>query len=133
MECIQEKFKKYCNCTYEPCERENRCCECLHYHRMNGELPGCFFNKEFERTYDRSITNFIRMHKKQKRKIAALPILLPSNLPDIIIKQVHFLCKLLIIYLLNNFKLTKCCFTDKVYPHSCKVAVINKNCTWKKR
>jgi hypothetical protein len=63
MECIQAKFKQYCNCTYEPCERKGRCCECLHYHRQSGELPACFFNKEFEKTYDRSIENFIRMHK----------------------------------------------------------------------
>ncbi|MCX5718483.1 MAG: DUF6485 family protein [Nitrospirae bacterium] len=64
MECIQEQFSEYCNCTYEPCERKSRCCECLHYHRRSGELPACFFNKESERTYDRSIANFIRMHKK---------------------------------------------------------------------
>jgi hypothetical protein len=60
MECIQEKFRKYCNCTYEPRESKNRCCECLHYHRRNWELPACFFNKEYEKTYDRSM----RMHKK---------------------------------------------------------------------
>ncbi|MBI5204777.1 MAG: hypothetical protein HZA11_07670 [Nitrospirae bacterium] len=63
MECIQEKNRKYCNCTYASCERKNRCCECLHYHRRNGELPACFFTKEEERTYDRSIANFIRSHK----------------------------------------------------------------------
>jgi hypothetical protein len=33
-------------------------------HRRNEELPACFFNKEYEKTYDRSIANFIRMHKK---------------------------------------------------------------------
>lgn len=63
MECIMEMNKKYCNCTYEPCSKKYRCCECLHYHRKMGELPACFFNKEFEKTYDRSIENFIRMHK----------------------------------------------------------------------
>ncbi|MCG2814014.1 MAG: hypothetical protein L6245_04965 [Thermodesulfovibrionales bacterium] len=35
----------------------------MHYHRKNGELPACFFSKEDERTYDRSIANFIKMHK----------------------------------------------------------------------
>jgi len=65
MECIQAKFKQYCTCTYESCDKKGRCCECLHYHRKKGELPGCFFNKEFEKTYDRSISNFIRMHTGQ--------------------------------------------------------------------
>jgi hypothetical protein len=26
-------------------------------------LPACFFNAQFERSYDRSISNFIKMHK----------------------------------------------------------------------
>lgn len=64
MECIQERFRAQCTCTYEPCERKAHCCECMHYHRKKGELPACFFSKEYERTYDRSITNFIRMHRK---------------------------------------------------------------------
>lgn len=64
MECISEKYKKFCNCTYEPCPRKYKCCECLHYHRESGELPACFFSKEFELTYDRSIANFIRMRKQ---------------------------------------------------------------------
>jgi hypothetical protein len=62
MECIMQENKKYCNCTYEPCARKYRCCECLHYHRRNGELPACFFNAQYERTYDRSLENFFRMH-----------------------------------------------------------------------
>ena len=63
MECLSEKNKKMCNCTYEPCPRKFTCCECLHYHRESGELPACFFSKETERTYDRSIANFIRMRQ----------------------------------------------------------------------
>ncbi len=63
MECKLEEHKEFCNCTYEPCERKYRCCDCLHYHRENNELPACFFNAEQERTYNRSITNFIRMWK----------------------------------------------------------------------
>ncbi len=61
MECISEKNKNMCNCTYDPCPRKYKCCECLHYHRRNGELPACFFSKEAEQTYDRSIRNFIRL------------------------------------------------------------------------
>ncbi len=61
MECISEKNSRYCNCTYEPCPRKHKCCECLHYHRRNDELPACYFSKEYEKTYDRSVANFIRM------------------------------------------------------------------------
>lgn len=62
-ECIFEENKKFCNCTYEPCPRKFKCCECLHYHRRNRELPACFFDTKTERTYDRSIRNFIRLNK----------------------------------------------------------------------
>lgn len=48
-----------CNCTYEPCARKGRCCECIRYHRDAGELPACYFPAEVERTYDRSIARFI--------------------------------------------------------------------------
>lgn len=61
MECIMESNKKHCNCTYGSCSRKYHCCECLHYHRKHEELPACFFTKEYEKTYDRSISNFIRM------------------------------------------------------------------------
>ena len=52
-----------CPCTYEPCERKGLGCECLHYHRAMGELPGCYFTPEAERTYDRSIARFLKSHK----------------------------------------------------------------------
>ena len=52
-----------CPCTYEPCERKGLCCECLRYHRAMGELPGCYFTPEVERTYDRSITRFLHSQK----------------------------------------------------------------------
>jgi hypothetical protein len=58
-----ERNKKYCNCTYETCGKKLKCCECLHYHRMNGEMPACFFPPEVERTYSRSIESFIKLHK----------------------------------------------------------------------
>ncbi len=64
MECIQDRFKDQCICTYEPCERKARCCECMHYHRRKGELPACFFTREYEKTFDRSISNFIKMHRR---------------------------------------------------------------------
>ncbi len=61
MECIQENNKARCNCSYEPCPRKHKCCECLHYHRKSDELPACFFTDEYERTYDRSVANFLKM------------------------------------------------------------------------
>ncbi|MDM7925327.1 MAG: DUF6485 family protein [bacterium] len=48
-----------CNCTYEPCSRKGKCCECLAYHRRAGELPACYFPPEVEATFDRSIGRFI--------------------------------------------------------------------------
>jgi len=61
--CNVGKNKGGCGCTYEPCARKGVCCECINYHSRNGELPGCFFTKEAERTYDRSIANFIATSK----------------------------------------------------------------------
>ena len=62
-ECSQKKNLSACNCTYEPCSRKGICCECLSYHRRNGELPACYFDATAERTYDRSIAHFARLKK----------------------------------------------------------------------
>jgi len=59
MECKKEKNLKGCNCTYNPCARKGICCECIAHHRSKGQLPACYFSKEAERSYDRSIENFI--------------------------------------------------------------------------
>ncbi len=59
MECDLEKNRKNCTCTYS-CSKKGKCCECVQYHRANGEIPGCFFPPEAEKTYDRSIKAFIR-------------------------------------------------------------------------
>ncbi|MDN5361418.1 MAG: hypothetical protein PWP70_465 [Moorella sp. (in: firmicutes)] len=48
-----------CTCTYEPCSRKGKCCECIAFHRRYDELPGCLFPPEIEKTYDRSIQRFI--------------------------------------------------------------------------
>ncbi len=50
----------HCNCSYEPCSRKGKCCECIVYHRRMGELPACFFSEEVESTYDRTIARFVR-------------------------------------------------------------------------
>ena len=64
MECNKEKNKNSCNCTY-PCSRKGMCCDCLKYHRNSGELPACFFPNDVERTYDRSIENFVSLYQKR--------------------------------------------------------------------
>lgn len=56
MNCPQtERNRNACNCTYEPCSRKGRCCDCLHYHRRLGELPACYFDAAAEATFDRSL------------------------------------------------------------------------------
>ena len=63
MDCRVDVNLKGCTCTYS-CERRGKCCECVRHHRENGEMPGCFFSPDAERTYDRSIENFIRTRGK---------------------------------------------------------------------
>lgn len=63
MECKKDSNSKRCACTYSSCPRKGRCCECIEYHRKNGELPGCLFPPEIERTYDRSITRFVSAYR----------------------------------------------------------------------
>ena len=47
--------KRNCPCTYD-CPRHGKCCACVAHHRDHNEgVPGCFFSKEAEATYDRSI------------------------------------------------------------------------------
>jgi len=60
MECSQEKNKRKCTCTYEPCSRKVKCCECIEYHWSIEELPGCLFPPEVEKTHDRSIENLLK-------------------------------------------------------------------------
>jgi len=66
MECQIEVNKSRCSCTYEPCSRKGKCCECIRYHWECGELPGCLFPPEVERTYDRSISKFISTYSKMR-------------------------------------------------------------------
>ena len=59
MECQIEVNKAKCNCTYEPCPRKGKCCDCISYHLEFGELPACVFPPEVEKTYDRSFARFV--------------------------------------------------------------------------
>ncbi|MEM3445656.1 MAG: DUF6485 family protein [Thermoplasmata archaeon] len=64
MECRKVENARRCTCTYEPCSRKGICCECIAYHRSHGELPGCLFPPDAERTYDRSIEYFVKIHRR---------------------------------------------------------------------
>lgn len=57
----KEKNLAGCTCTYS-CNKRGLCCECVAYHRDKGQVPGCFFSKEGEATYDRSIAALARDH-----------------------------------------------------------------------
>ena len=61
-ECKKSVNLSRCNCSYEPCSRKGVCCDCIAYHRRNDELPACYFPDEVEKTFDRSIARFIRLH-----------------------------------------------------------------------
>ena len=66
-ECNTSKNLKHCNCSYEPCSRKGKCCECLQYHMRMDEVPACFFPDNVERTYNRSVANFISTYQKRGR------------------------------------------------------------------
>jgi len=59
MECQIEVNKVKCTCTYEPCSRKGKCCECIWYHLEFDGLPACVFPPEVERTFDRSFARFV--------------------------------------------------------------------------
>ena len=61
MECNFEANLARCNCTYEPCPRKGKCCECLAFHLEADELPACTFPAEVEKTYDRSFRRFVEV------------------------------------------------------------------------
>ena len=63
MECQKEQNLTVCNCTYEPCDKKGVCCRCIAYHIRAGELPACLFPPEVEKTYDRSVSRFLSLHR----------------------------------------------------------------------
>lgn len=60
MECITTRSQEHCSCTAKSCDKRGNCCKCVSYHNSRGEIPGCFFSREGERTYDRSLQMFAR-------------------------------------------------------------------------
>lgn len=65
MECTADTNSASCTCTYSSCSKRGKCCQCVEYHRANGELPGCFFPPDAERTYDRSREAYIKAYSKK--------------------------------------------------------------------
>jgi len=63
MECRKDVNKAACRCTSASCGNRGMCCECVKYHRDNGEIPGCFFDAEGEKAKDRSVDFFIKSRK----------------------------------------------------------------------
>lgn len=60
MECTRDENLKDCPCSYPNCPRKGLCCKCIRHHRAKKELPGCYFSPNAEKTYDRSVDNFIK-------------------------------------------------------------------------
>ncbi|MFC1622517.1 DUF6485 family protein [Patescibacteria group bacterium] len=60
MQCNIQNNLKNCNCTYD-CDKKGKCCECVAYHRERQELPACYFLADKEKTYDRSIKNYLKL------------------------------------------------------------------------
>jgi hypothetical protein len=58
----REENLRFCTCTCQ-CSKRGMCCQCIASHRRMGEIPGCLFPPDAERTYDRSVENFIRCQK----------------------------------------------------------------------
>lgn len=59
MDCVSTTSLKHCICTYTTCDKRGNCCKCIQYHRRQGEIPGCLFTPEGERSHDRSLAHFI--------------------------------------------------------------------------
>ena len=65
MDCKKESNLKTCKCSYESCGRKGICCDCIAYHLPKRQLPGCFFSKDAEQTYDRSFEHFANLVAKR--------------------------------------------------------------------
>ncbi len=60
MTCPSEEKLLHCTCSYISCDKRGNCCQCVAYHKDRGEIPGCLFSEEAERSYDRSLANLMR-------------------------------------------------------------------------
>ncbi|MEG1393153.1 MAG: DUF6485 family protein [Christensenellaceae bacterium] len=64
MECKQVRNAHDCPCTYN-CSRKGICCECVTYHRTKNQIPACFFSKDAEKSYNRSVEALIKDWSKK--------------------------------------------------------------------
>lgn len=64
MDCKKEENITGCICTAATCSKRGVCCDCVRYHRERNEIPGCFFSPVVEKTWDRSVENFIKTSKR---------------------------------------------------------------------
>lgn len=64
-ECKVEENAADCACTYTSCSKRGVCCDCLKSHFQRGELPGCLFPEDVEKTYDRSIERFVETFQER--------------------------------------------------------------------
>lgn len=63
MGCKKNENLKGCTCS-AACTNRGICCECVRHHRENGQIPGCFFPADAEKTHNRSIEYFIEVMSK---------------------------------------------------------------------
>ena len=63
MDFKKEANKEKCACTFLTCPRRGDCYACVEHHANRKEIPACFFSKEGEKTYDRSIANFFKTYE----------------------------------------------------------------------
>ena len=64
-ECKLDRNKDSCGCSYMSCGKRGICCDCLQSHWANGELPGCLFPPDVEKTYDRSVKTFVQTYQER--------------------------------------------------------------------
>ncbi len=66
MECKKAENAQNCTCTFMSCSRRGMCCDCVRHHLAKRQVPGCFFSKSGEASYDRSFEHFAKevMEKK---------------------------------------------------------------------
>jgi len=60
MKCASSSSAQHCTCTNTACPSWGDCLDCVTRHRERKEIPGCFFTTEGEKTYNRSVENFIK-------------------------------------------------------------------------
>ena len=66
MDCKKLETIKTCPCSATGCSRRGVCCECVAHHLAKRQVPGCFFDKEGEATWDRSFEHFARLVAEKK-------------------------------------------------------------------